>query len=67
MTIQIIEKQGNIFRIMINGQRYDYHTPLSLFGKGIFPMPKRVKGSTLGWSIKGDWVSYNQIKGAIQY
>jgi hypothetical protein len=66
MTIQVIEKQSTVFRMIINGHEYHYHTPLALYGDDLFELPKRVKGSTLGWSVKGGWVSYNQIKAAIK-
>ena len=28
----------------------------------LFPLPAKVKGSTLGWNIAGTFVSYNQLR-----
>lgn len=60
--IQLIEKQNGIFRLNIG----DLHTkPINLFTDGLFPLAKVIKGSTLGWHVKGKFISYNQLKKAI--
>jgi len=63
--IQLINKESNIFYINI----YDIlcvFIPMSLFKENSFiPFRPKVKGSTLGWYINRKWVSYNQIKKAI--
>jgi hypothetical protein len=66
-NVQLIEKQQNVFRFNINGTKANLHTkPLALFTTGLFPLKSKVKGSTLGWHIKGKWVSYNQIRIALK-
>ena len=66
-TIQLIDKQPFIFRFTINGIKADLHTrPIAMYANGLFPLKVKVKGSTLGWHIKGKWVSYNQIRMALK-
>ena len=49
----------------INGVQCEF-IPMVLFtGESIMPVPAKVKGSTYGWYINRKWVSYNQIKKAI--
>jgi hypothetical protein len=46
-----------------NGQQCTLYTrPLSLFTYGLFPLPAKVKGSTLGWYVGGKWLSYYELK-----
>ena len=64
--IQLIEYQKPVFRLIINGIECKYYPPSTIFIPSQFlPLTTKVKGSTLGWNIKG-WVSYNQIKKAIK-
>lgn len=65
MQIELIEKQKGKFRIRIDGKRFDF-MPLDLFGdKDLLPLPRKIKGSTLGWNVCNGFVSYRQIKKAI--
>lgn len=58
--IQLIDKQKKIFRV--KQTEFQYKKLDVYLGNDFIPLPKVVKGSTLGWNIKGAFVSYNQIK-----
>lgn len=64
MNIQVIEKQGNIYRLLINGIACDF-IPMELFVNGILPVKKCMVNGSLGWYINRRFVSYRQIKKAI--
>ncbi len=63
MQIEMIDKQEHIFQI---GNR------IFRFVKPYYLMPDidmklikgKVKGSTLGWNVCGEWISYNALKNA---
>lgn len=58
--IQIIKIQHTKF--LINNNIYDFVKPNFLmkdFGKLI---KGKLKGSTLGWHVEGQWVSYKNLK-----
>jgi len=60
--MQLIERHRNQFRLKINGIDCLF-MPIELWKENeLLPLKKIVKGSTLGWHIKRNFVSYNQIK-----
>lgn len=63
--IQYIGKQGSIFRLNINGLECVLIKTSLYVGNELYPHPQVVKGSTLGWNFGNDFISYNQIKKAI--
>ncbi len=64
--IQFIGKQGYTFCFIIYSKRYDL-VKCCLYAENYFvPLPAKVKGSTLGWYIRRKFVSYQQLKKAIQ-
>lgn len=65
--IQLIDKQSGKFCMKINNKDCVF-MPMDLFFENSFiPIPKKVKGSTLGWYINRKFTSYNQIKKAINH
>jgi hypothetical protein len=64
MTIQLIEKQGAILRVKINGIVHEW-SGVNLYRGSFLPLKPKVKGSTLGWNTIGGFVSYWQLKKAI--
>jgi hypothetical protein len=64
--IKVIDYKKPIFYIIV----YDINCqfiPIELYtDKAFLPIPKKVKGSTLGWYINRKWVSYNQIRQSIR-
>jgi hypothetical protein len=66
MILQLISKQGPAFCINIEGTECMWYPPGTLFRPGqLIPVKATVKGSTLGWYINRQFVSYNQLKTAI--
>lgn len=65
MNIQLIEKQGNIYRLTINGIFCDF-IPMELFVNDVFPVKKCMVNGSLGWYVNRRFVSYRQIKKAIK-
>lgn len=64
--IQVIEYKKPVFRLCIDGKFFDF-IPVELYNdKSLFPLPKKAKGSTLGWHVCNKFVSYWQIKNAIK-
>lgn len=63
--IEVIEKQGNSWRMLIDGEPFSF-LPLSLYrGNDLFPIPADAEHG-LRWRIeRNKWVSYKQIKKAI--
>jgi len=65
MQIQFIDKKEHTFRLMIN------NIPCELFKKDLWTknnlLPKKAvaKGSTYGWNLGKNFVSYKQIKKVI--
>lgn len=60
MTVQLIDRKKLIFRI----ENIEYHfvKPYFLYKDfGIF-IEAKLKGSTLGWYINNEFLSYNQLK-----
>jgi hypothetical protein len=57
--IQLIEKQGKIFRVKINGIEHQWAGTM-LWRDSLLPLPPKLKGSTLGWNTCGLFVSYWQ-------
>ncbi len=58
--IQLIEKQGNIYRLQINGIKCDF-IPMDLFTTSFFPVKKCVVNGSLGYYVARKFVSYNKI------
>ncbi len=65
MITQITKIQRNTFCIKINNRTYYYVPPKYLADDKIVQIPVKVKGSTLGWYVNREFVSYNQLKKAI--
>jgi hypothetical protein len=66
MEIELIERQKGVFRLLIEGKVFVF-MPLDLFNeKDLLPLPRKIKGSTLGWNVCNGFVSYWQIKKAIK-
>ena len=58
--IQLTKIQRTKF--LINKTVYDFVKPNYLMKVfGVF-IPAKTKGSTLGWFVEGEWVSYNNLK-----
>lgn len=63
MNIQIIHKQPLIFRA--HTQNYEFVKPHILMPVGEFRMIRaKVKGSSMGWNIEGEFLSILQLKEA---
>lgn len=60
MTIQLINKQ--LFIFCINGIQYQFVKPYYLYKNVDQLIKATVKGSTLGWYIQNNFISYNTIK-----
>jgi hypothetical protein len=65
MEIQVIEKQDNIYRLLIDGVRCDF-IPLELFVNSILPVKKCYVNGSLVYYVNRKRVSYWQIKKAIK-
>lgn len=63
--IQLIEKQGSIFRLNILGIECTFCRKDLWIGNNLYIKNPVVKGSTYGWNFGNDFVSYNQIKNTI--
>lgn len=63
-TIQLIERQRNNYRLIINGVECLF-IPLDLFTKGLLPVKRTQVNNNLGWYVNRKFVSYRKIKGAI--
>jgi hypothetical protein len=64
--IQVIEKQGNSWHMLINGIDCTFYKSIALYiGNEIYPAKPNTDNG-LRWRIGRKWVSYNQIKVAIQ-
>jgi len=66
MTIELIEKQTNTFCMKIDGRKYFFVPPKGMYDRLFNRIKPTVKGSTLGWNIKRTFISYNQLKQAIE-
>lgn len=60
--IEYIGKEGSAFRLKILGIECLLVKSDIYRGRDFIPKKKVVKGSTLGWNIGKEFVSYNQIK-----
>jgi hypothetical protein len=61
MTIQIIQKQPLIFQCEFG--EFEFCKPYYLIPTDEFKMIKaKVKGSTLGWGFRNEFLSINQLK-----
>lgn len=59
-VLQLIDKQQRKFRV---GKTEFVYQKLAVYvGNSYKELPPKVKGSTLGWHIGGQFVSYNMIK-----
>jgi len=59
--IQVIHKQPFVFQY--ENEQYEFVKPYYLMPKDEFKLIKaKVKGSTLGWQIGNNFLSYNEIK-----
>ncbi len=67
--MQLIERQGNRYTLIVNGMVVIFVSPMSLFvGNNVFPSKCFVpRGkSVVKWKVGGMVVSYNQIKKCIR-
>lgn len=64
MNIQFIEKQDNMYRLLINGKDY-YFSGLCLWKDRIIPLKIGLNNGSIGWNIGKSKISYLQIKQAI--
>lgn len=64
MNIQLIDKQDNNYRLLIEGVECLF-IPLDLFVSGVLPVKKTQVNGSLGWYVRGKFVSYRKIKSAI--
>lgn len=62
--IQLIEKEKNNYRLLINGIECLF-IPLDLFTNELFPVKKCLNNNSLGWYVNRKFISYKQIKKAI--
>ena len=60
MTLQLIQKQPFIFRA--NNIEYLFVKPKFLYKNCNLRIAAVVKGSTLGWNIGGEFLSFNKLK-----
>ena len=60
MTIQVIDKVNFVFRVGKND--YLFGKPNFLYKNFGTVVKAVVKGSTLGWHIEGEFLSYNKMK-----
>lgn len=60
MDLKVIDKQKHIFRI--DNNEYQFVKPKFLYKNFGEVITAQVKGSTMGWNIEGEFVSYNQIR-----
>lgn len=65
MNIQVIDKQPNNYRLIINGIECTF-MPMDIFTNGLFPVKKCLNNNSLGWYVGRKFVSHKQIKTAIQ-
>ena len=61
MTIQLLNKQGNNYRLNIYGCECVFK-PMELFTTGLFPVKKCIVNGSLGWYVNRRFVSYRKIK-----
>ena len=61
MTIQLLNKQGNNYRLNIYGCECVFK-PMELFTTGLFPVKKCIVNGSLGWYVNRKFVSYRKIK-----
>ena len=62
--IQLIEKHGNNWHMIINDTPVVLTKKLDMYAIGLFPLRANTD-SGLRWRINRKWVSYKQIKKAI--
>lgn len=65
MSIQLIDKQSNNYRLLISGVECLF-IPMELFTTGIFPVKKCIVNGSLGWYVARKFISYKQIKKTIK-
>lgn len=65
MNIKLIERQGNNYRLLIDGVECLF-IPLDLFTTGIMPVKRTQVNNSLGWYVNRKFASYKQIKKAIK-
>lgn len=64
MKIQLIEKQGNKYRLQIDNIECLF-IPLDLFTTNFLPAKRCLNNNSLGWYVNRKFVSYKQIKKVI--
>lgn len=60
LIIQVIKYHPIIFRV--NNSEYQFVKPNLLYKNFGEIITAQVKGSTMGWNIEGEFLSYNQIR-----
>src|SRR6185312_4743222 len=65
MLIELIEKQGNKYRLKIDGIECLF-IPLDLFTTRFLPVKRCLSNGSLGWYVNRKFTSYKQIKNAIK-
>lgn len=64
MKVELIEKQGNKYRLKINGTECLF-IPLDLFTTNFLPVKRCLNNNSLGWYVNRKFVSYKMIKKGI--
>lgn len=60
MPPQLIDRKKLIFRI--KNEEYHFVKPNFLYKDFGILIKAKIKGSTMGWNIGGEFISYNQLK-----
>lgn len=60
MTLQLIDRKNLVFRVGNN--EFQFVKPNLLFKNFGTILKAKVKGSTMGWNIDGEFLSYYQMK-----
>lgn len=64
-NIELIEKHGNNYRLLINGIECLF-IPLDLFTTGLLPVKRTQVNNSLGYYVGGKFISYKKIKKVIK-
>jgi len=64
MTLQLIDNKKLIFRI--KDHEYHFVKPNFLYKDFGILIKATVKGSTMGWNVESEFISYNQLKRVFQ-
>ena len=62
--VEYVDKQGIVFCVQINNIDYKL-IKVELYQDGMIPIRRVMRGSTMGWNLKGIFVSYFKIRDCI--